>query len=83
MFGFSGSNNNALNCILMVVRQKKISAKLRNQLPSVDIILSAVKRYYEMEKCIYQTNLRESKLKKKWFHFRKYFESVGNVPTRT
>ena len=46
-----------------------------------DIILSAVKRYYEMEKYIYQTNLRENKLKKKWFHFRKYFEGVGNVLT--
>ena len=81
LFGFCGSNNNALNCVLMVVRQEIFSAKLRNQLPSFDIILSAVKRYYEMEKYIYQTNLRENKLKKKWFHFRKYFESVGNVLT--
>ena len=81
LFGFCGSNNNALNCVLMVVRQEIFSAKLRNQLPSFDIILSAVKRYYEMEKYIYQTNLRENKLKKKWFHFRKCFESVGNVLT--
>ena len=63
----------------MVVRQEICSAKLRNQLPSFDIVLSAVKRYYEMEKYIYQTNLRENESKKKWFHFRKYFESVGNV----
>ena len=34
-----------------------------------DIILSAVKRYYEMEKYIYQTNLRENIVKKKRFHF--------------
>ena len=81
LFGFCGSNNNALNCVLMVVRQEIFSAKLRNQLPSFDIILSAVKRYYEMEKYIYQTNLRENKLKKKWFHFRKYLKSVGNVKT--
>ena len=71
LFGFCGSNNNALNCVLMVVRQEIFSAKLRNQLPSFYIILSAVKRYYEMEKYIFQTNLRENKLRKKWFHFRK------------
>ena len=67
----------------MVIRPEIFSAKVRNQLPSFDIILSAVKHYYEMERYIYQTHLRENKLKKKCFHFRKYFESVGNVLTQT
>ena len=82
LFGFCGSSNIALNCILIVIRREIFLAKLRNQLPDFDVILSAVKRYYEMEKYIYQTNLRENKLKKKWFQFRNYFDCAGNVPTQ-
>ena len=73
LFGFCGFNNSALNCILMVIRQEIFKAKLQNQLPSFDRIISAVKCYYEMEKYIYQTNLKEKKLLKKWFLFRKCF----------
>ena len=38
LFGFKGSNNSALNCILVIIRQEIYSAKLRNILPSFPLI---------------------------------------------
>ena len=73
LFGFCGLNNNALNCILIVVRQEIYFAKLQNKLPLFEQIVSAVRRYYEMEKYIYQTNLKERKFVKKWLLLRKLF----------
>ena len=76
LFGFCGLNNNALNCILIVVRREICFAKSQNKLPLFEKIISALKLYYEMEKYIYQTNLKEKKLLKKWFLLRKLFENV-------
>ena len=73
LFGFRGRNNNALNCILIVVRREIYAAKLQNKLPLFEQIIAAVRRYYEMEKYIFQSNIKERKFLKKWFLLRKLF----------
>ena len=73
LFGFYGCNNSALNCILMIVRREIYSAKCKKQLPLFENIISAVKCYYDMEKYIAQTNLKETKFRKKWLLFAKCF----------
>ena len=47
LFGFKGSNNSALNCILIIIRQEIYSAKLRNILPSFSLIELSIKDYYK------------------------------------
>ena len=73
LFGFYGRNNSALNCIMIIVRKEIFTAKCKNCLPVFEQIMSAIKSYYDMEKYICKTNLKEKKFMKKWLHFTKCF----------
>ena len=73
LFGFYGRSNNALNCIMIIVRKEIFAAKCKNCLPVFEQIMSAIKSYYDMEKYICKTNLKEKKFMKKWLHFTKCF----------
>ena len=70
LFGFKGSNNSALNCILIIIRQKIYSAKLRNILPSFSLIEVSIKDYYKKEHfiaCI--NNCKVTEFLNKWSLF--------------
>ena len=73
LFGLIGSQNKALNCILIILRKEVFTAKCKNQVPSFEKIFSSVKNYYDMEKYIARTSLKENLFKKKWLHLKKCF----------
>ena len=73
LFGFHGNNNSALNCIMIIVRKEIFAAKCKQCLPVFENIISAIKCYYNMEKYICKTNLKEQKFVKKWLLFAKCF----------
>ena len=66
LFGFYGKNNGALNCIMIIVRKEIFAAKCKQCLPVFDHIMSEIKSYYDMEKYIFKTNLKEKKFIKRW-----------------
>ena len=66
LFGFYGKNNGALNCIMIIVRKEIFAAKCKHCLPVFDHIMSEIKSYYDMEKYIFKTNLKEKKFIKRW-----------------
>ena len=67
IFGFKGSNNSALNCILIILRQEIYSAKLRTNIPSIQMIKHAIQEYYKKEQFIARVQYRETQFHKKWF----------------
>ena len=73
LFGLIGNQNKAFNCILIIVRKEIFTAKCSNQLPLFEKICSAIKKYYEMEKYIARTNLKENLFEKKWVLLQKCF----------
>ena len=69
LFGFKGSNNSALNCILIIIKQEIYAAKFRNILPTFTLIKVSVIDYYEKEKYIAFVNRRVTQFFKKWSLF--------------
>ena len=73
LFGLRGSNNYALDCMLIVVRQMVYTYKIRKQLPVFDNIKVSLINYYKHEKYIADSNCRKDKFARKWFQFRDLF----------
>ena len=74
LFGLRGSNNYALNCILIVVRQNIYNFKIKKQLPVFDNIKMLITKYFKNEKYIAVSNCRINKFEKKWFQFRELLQ---------
>ena len=73
LFGLRGSNNYALNCILIVVRQIVYSCKIKKQLPVFDNIKFSLMNYFKNEKYIADSNCKKDRFARKWFQFRDLF----------
>ena len=73
LFGLRGSNNYALNCILIVVRQMIYNCKIKKQLPVFENIKISIVKYFKNEKYIAESNCRTNKFFRKWFQFRDLF----------
>ena len=73
LFGLRGSNNYALDCMLIVVRQMIYTYKIKKQLPVFDNIKVSLMNYYKHEKYIADSNCRKDKFARKWFQFRDLF----------
>ena len=70
LFGFRGSNNNALNCILIKVKQTLYNSRQFAKPPSFAKCKSSITQYYLQEKYIAQINCRLDQFDKKWCSFK-------------
>ena len=73
LLGVRGSNNHALNCLLIVVRQTVYTYKIKKQLPVFDYIKLLLMDYFKYEKYIADSNCKNDRFARKWFQFRGLF----------
>ena len=70
LFGFRGSHNNALNCILIKVKQTLYNSRQSAKPPSFAKCKLSIIQYYLQEKYIAQINCRYNQFEKKWCSFK-------------
>ena len=75
LFGFKGSNNNAFNCLSIVVKRTLYNNKLQNKIPYFSQFISSITNYYRKEKYIAMSKCREDKFKEKWIILSKLFDT--------
>ena len=72
LFGFQGAQNNALNCIMIKVKQMIYNSRQQSRSPSFSKLKSSLLDYYKQEKYIAETSGSINKFDKKWFYFRHF-----------
>ena len=66
IFGFEDKRNDALNCIVTLIKQQMFIYKLNNKIPSFNIMTKRVLQYYEDEKYIQIISGTYNKFLVKW-----------------
>ena len=56
---FMEKNNDALNCIMIIVRKEIFAAKCKHCLPVFDHIMSEIKSYYDINVYLYKKSKRK------------------------
>ena len=70
VFGFKGPHNDALNCIIIVVKKVIYSNRFQNKLPIFVKCKSAIIDYYKKEKYVADSNCKGFNFDKKWFNLK-------------
>ena len=73
IFGFEEKRNDALNCIVILIKQQLFVQKLNNKMPIFNTIKKKVIQYYEDEKYINYISGTHSKFVVKWQSLRSLF----------
>ena len=75
LFGFQGSQNKALNCIVFIAKKTLYSNKFQNRVPYFLQFRSAITNYYRNEEyiAILRGNHMYNSFRKKWFGLDKMF----------
>ena len=75
IFGFEEKRNDALNCIVILIKQQLFVQKLNNKMPIFNTIKKKVIQYYEDEKYINYISGTHSKFVVKWQSLRSLFKT--------
>ena len=73
LFGFTGLNNKALNCLLLIVKQTLYNTKLQNKVPYFPPFKLAIINYYKNEKYIAEAKCTFENFRRKWLSLQSLF----------
>ena len=73
LFGFQEQRNDALNCILIVIKYQLFWFKLNGKLPSFEMVKQKVIQYHNDEKYVFNVSGKQEKFHKKWLMLQALF----------